>query len=67
MPTNMKPDLTHAVTCALFSCALVLKTALQKKQEFEEATSIVKPYEESMKKDNQDFEVFHNVLMQWFL
>lgn len=39
---------------------LVVKTVLQKKQEFQGTTLIVKPYEEIMEKDNQDYEVFHN-------
>ena len=61
MLANIKSASTDVVnTSGLFSCALVVKTVLQKKQEFEGAALIVKPYEESMKKDNQDFEVFHN-------
>jgi len=38
----------------------VVKTVLQKEQEFEGAALTVKPYEEIMKNDNQDYEVFHN-------
>ena len=46
-------------TSGVFSCTnLVVKTVLQKKQEFKGATLIVKPYEESVKKDNDDNEVF---------
>ena len=61
MLANIKSASTDAVnTSGLFSSALVVKTVLQKKQEFEGAALIVKPYEERMKKDNQDFEVFHN-------
>ena len=41
-----------------------MKTGLRKKQEFEEGASvIVKPYEESMKKDSHDFEVLHTTLI----
>ena len=39
---------------------LVVKTVLQKKQEFDGVALTVKPYEENMKKDNHDYEVFHN-------
>lgn len=42
-----------------FLVLLVVKTVLQKKQEFEGVALVVKPYEESMKKDNHDFEVLH--------
>ena len=40
--------------------SLAVKTVLQKKQEFQGTALIVKPYEEMMKKDNLDYEVFHN-------
>ena len=36
-----------------------MKTVLQKEKEFEGATLTVKPYEETIKKDNHDNEVFH--------
>lgn len=39
---------------------IVVKIVLQKEQEFEGAALTVKPYEEIMKKDNQDYEVFRN-------
>ena len=42
-----------------FLVPIVVKTVLQKEQEFEGATLIVKPYEEMIKKDNDDNEVFH--------
>lgn len=47
-------------TSGVFSCRLVVKTVLQKKQEFDGVALTVKPYEESMKMDNHDYEVFHN-------
>jgi len=49
-----------------FLVPLVVKTVLQKEQEFGGAALIVKQYEESMKKDNHDCEVFQ-YLTQWFL
>jgi len=39
---------------------IVVKTVLQTKQELNGVALIVKPYEESMEKDNCDYEVFHN-------
>jgi len=43
-----------------FLVSLVVKTVLQRKQEFEGMALNVKPYDESMEKDNCDYEVFHN-------
>ena len=40
--------------------SLAVKTVLQKKQDFQGTALIVKPYEEMMKKDNHDYEVFYN-------
>jgi len=36
-----------------------VETVLQKKQEFEEAALVVEQFEESINKDNHDFEVLH--------
>ena len=37
-----------------------MKSVIEKKQEFPGGALMVKPYEESMKMDNHDYEVFHN-------
>ena len=61
MLANLHSALMDAVnTSGVFSCRLVVKTVLQKKQKFDGVALTVKPYEESMKKDNHDYEVFHN-------
>lgn len=41
----------------VFLVSLVVKRVLQKKQEFDGVPLIVKPYEESIKRDDQNFEV----------
>lgn len=43
-----------------FFVPLVVKSVVQKKQDFEGGTLIVKPYEESMKMDHYNYQVFHN-------
>ena len=43
-----------------FLVRLVVKSVVQKKQEFDGVTLTAKPYEKSMKMDNHDYEVFHN-------
>lgn len=61
MLANLKSALKDfCYTSGVFSCSLVVKTVLQKKQEFNGVALTVKPYEESMKKDNHDYEVLHN-------
>lgn len=47
-------------TLGYFLVPIVVKIVLQKEQEFEGAALTVKPYEEIMKNDNQDYEVFRN-------
>jgi len=49
--------ITAVIHLEYFLVPIVVKTVLQKEQEFEGAALIVKPYEESIKKDNQDYEV----------
>lgn len=61
MLANLKSAIMDAYyTSGVFSCRLVVKTVLQKKQEFDGVALTVKPYEESMKMDNHDYEVFHD-------
>ena len=43
-----------------FLLPLVVKTVLQTRQELNGVALIVKPYEESIKKDDCDYKVFHN-------
>lgn len=57
MPTNVKPVPWMLLHERCFLVPLVAKRVLQKKQEFKGVTLLVKPYEESIKKDNHSFEV----------
>ena len=47
-------------TFAVFFVPLVVKSVIETKQEFQGGALMVKPYEESTKMDNHDYEVFHN-------
>ena len=62
MLANFESASTDAANTSafFFFVPLVVKSVVQKKQEFEGGALTVIPYEENMKMDNHDHEVFHN-------
>ena len=60
MLENFKSASVDAANTAAFCFVpLVVKSVLEKEQEFQGGTLTVKPYEGSMKMDNHDYQVFH--------